>query len=159
MLLRSRQLDPFGLGSPVAILVVSSVIYCAIAYVILRRIKSPPSGRHLTVLTAIVILLAVSACVLSISPLWPRGVSQLAERERQLRVGLPLGSDLSSAEAFLQRQGIDSREFEAKAEEVVLQTADFKMVARPGDHVLSAIVPTDAAQISLRLQHRCRSCI
>jgi hypothetical protein len=73
-------------------------------------------------------------------------MSDLAEKEHILRDGLQIGSDLDSARAFLRGQGIDSYEHEKKVEEIVLQRADLKIVAQPGERVLSARVDTEAQQ-------------
>lgn len=159
LLVKSHSLDPFGLGSPVATLVFSSVIYSAIVYLMLHGSKITLSGRRFSAATVVTLLLAGLACVPSISPLWPRGVSELTEKERRLRDGLPLGSDLTSAQAFLRRQMVDFNKYEAKSEEVILQRADLE-IHRWARRLRAFNDSADRfGAISLRLPHRHRPCI
>jgi len=143
------RVHTLGFGPPIPVLTLNALVYSSAAYLVLERWIRP--NLH-TVKLALVFLampvvgLACLACIPSMSPLWPTGMSQLDERERTLREGLPTGSDLNSARGFLRGQGIDSYEYEAKSEETVLERGKLKIVAEPGDHILSAQVHTEAEE-------------
>ena len=134
------------LGSPVPVLICNAVIYSAAAYLVFHRLRYQLSAKGTLVIAAAALPLASLACVPSLNPLWPRGMSDLEEKERVLREGLPADSDLTSARAFLRGRGIDAYEYSATSEDVVLRRATVKVMAQPGDHVLSARVPTAAQQ-------------
>lgn len=106
----------------------------------------PVPARRTLLYSAGVSVLAYLACIPSFSPIWPRGMSELGERERFLNGRLSAASDLGSARAFLRAQGIDTYEYDETAEQVVLQRANFRIVAKPGEHVMSARVDTGAQQ-------------
>jgi hypothetical protein len=145
-ILGSVLIKTLGVGSPITVLILSALIYSAIAYVVIHRWKIQLPWSKTTIVAVPIVLLACLACAPSVSPLWPRGMSELAEKERMLREGIPAGSDLASAQAFLRRRGIDSYEYSANSEEVAPQRANVKVVAEPGDRILSARVPTEAQQ-------------
>ena len=134
------------LGPPVPVLVSNAAVYSAIAYLVFYCLTSRLSTTRTLVVAAVALPLAFLASVPNLNPLWPRGMSELEETERTLRQGLPADSDLTSARAFLRGRGIDSYEYSATSEEVVLQRANVRIIAQPGDHVLSARVPTAAEQ-------------
>jgi len=138
-----------GLGSPLALLAANAFIYSLIAFVALRfwiRLDASKAKR-LTVAVAIpVLILSSLACVPSASPIWPRNMSQLADEEEILRVGLPLGSTLDAARAFLRARAVNSHEYDISAEEPILQNARAKIVAKPGDRLISAQIDTEAQQ-------------
>jgi hypothetical protein len=138
------------LGSPVPILVINSVIYSAVAYLVFYRLKYHPSARRTAIVAVVAVLLPCLACVPSLDPLWPRKMSELDEKEHLLREGLQVGSDLHSVRAFLRGQGIEAYEYEPKAEEIVLQRTDLQIVAEPGERVLSARVDTEAQRYIAR---------
>lgn len=138
-----------GLGSPLAVLAANALIYSTLASVAFRfwiRLDAS-NAKRLTVAVAIpVLILAIFACVPSVSPIWPRGMSQLADEEKTLRAGLPIGSTLDAARAFLRASAVNSYEYEIRAEEPILQHAHTTIVARPGDRLISAQIDTDAEQ-------------
>ncbi len=138
-----------GLGSTLALLTANAIIYSAIAFVALRFWIRPDASKakRLTVAVAIpVLILATLACLPSVSPLWPRGMTQLADEEKILRVGLPVGSTLDAARAFLRAHAVNSDEYEISAEDPILQNAHANIVARPGDRLISAQIDTKAEQ-------------
>lgn len=118
------------LVSPVPVLALNAAIYSTIAYLLLHRLRYQLSKSKVLLLASGAVLLACLACTPSLSPLWPRGMSQMAEREKSLSDGLRPGSDLSSAQTFLRAQGIDLYEYNASEEQTVLQRADFKIVGK-----------------------------
>jgi hypothetical protein len=138
-----------GLGSPVVLLALNAIIYSVIAFVAFRFwVRFDLSKvRRVTVAIAIpVLIVAIVACIPSVSPLWPRGMTQLADEERILRSGLPLGSTLEAGRAFLRASSVDSHEYEISAEEPVFQNAHAKIMARPGDRLISAQIESEAEQ-------------
>jgi len=142
------------LGSPVPVLVINSVIYSAVAYLVFYRLKYHLSARRTAIVAVVAVLLACLACVPSLDPLWPQKMAELDEKEHILREGLQVGSDLNSVRAFLRSQGIEAYEYEPKAEEIFLQRTDLQIVAEPGERVISARVDTQAQQFpcSYRIQ-------
>jgi len=138
-----------GLGNAPAVLMVNSAFYSAIAYLVLRlwlRLDDRRLRLVAAVMVVPVVLVTYFACLPSASPIWPRGMSQLSEEEELLRGGLPVGSDLDSARAFLGSHGISAYEEDMDAEGVVYQDAHERMLAEPGYRVLSAKVRTEAGQ-------------
>ena len=146
MIVASQLFRMRWLGSPLPGLIFSGVIYAAVAFLILHRLRYRPTKTKTLIIAAVVVPLACVACIPSLSPLWPHGMSELGQKEQVLREGLRAGLDLTSAQAFLRRQGIDSYQFVAKSEEVVMQRANVRIVAEPSDQVLYARVPTGAEQ-------------
>jgi hypothetical protein len=137
------------LGSPLAVLAVNSIIYSAMAYVAVRfwlHLDIRNAKLLALALAVPVLLLASLACMPSVSPLWPRGMTQLADDEKTLRTGLPLGSTLDAARAFLRGRAVNSQEYEIRSEEPILQSAHARIVAKPGDWLISALIDTKAEQ-------------
>jgi hypothetical protein len=138
-----------GLGAPLALLAANAFIYSLISFVALGfwiRLNASKAKR-LTVAVAIpVLILSSLACLPSASPIWPRGMSRLADEEKILRTGLPVGSTLDDARAFLRARAVDSHEYEISDEEPILHNAHANIVARPGDRLISAQVDTKAEQ-------------
>jgi len=146
-----------GLGSPLALLAANAFIYSAIAFVTLRfwiRLDASKTKRLAVGLTIPALILAGMACMPSVSPIWPRGMTQLADEEKILRTGLPVGSTLDAARGFLRARAVDSHEYEISDEEPILRNAHTTIVARPGDRLISAQIDTEAEQFpcSYRIQ-------
>jgi hypothetical protein len=138
-----------GIFSPLPMLVIDCLIYSALAYLVLRRwLRTEFAERKLLTTLAFVPVgvLAYLACSPAASPLWPRGMSELTGQENFLRRGLPVGSRLDAARAFLHQRGISTYEEEVKSEQVVFQDVRTKLIAEPGERILSARVPTEAGQ-------------
>lgn len=138
-----------GVFSPLPMLLMDSLIYSTLAYFVFRRwVRFEFSRRRLLPALAVapVGLLVYLACVPAVSPIWPRGMSELTAQENSLGRGLPVGSSLDAARAFLRQRGIDTTEEEVVAERVVFQDVTIKLTAKPGERILFARIPTDAGQ-------------
>lgn len=137
------------LGSPIAVLVFSAIVYSLIFYLVLRRrsgFVSDKTKLATQILAVPVIVVASLACIPSMSPIWPQGMEELEAREKKLRDGLPASLSIESARSFLQKQGVPTSEELARNDEVVVQVADKKITAGAGDTVISGQVLTDAMQ-------------
>lgn len=148
-ILVSLLVKSWSLESPLALLAGNAFIYGAISLLVLRLwIRLDASkARCLTVAFTIpILILAGLACMPSASPIWPRGMLQLADEENTLRVGLPPGSTLAAGRAFLSARTVNPFEYEVHAEEPILQNAHATIVAKPGDRVVSAQIDTEAEQ-------------
>jgi hypothetical protein len=138
-----------GLGSPLALLAANTFIYSVIAFVALRfwiRLDASKAKRLAVGLIIPVLILAGVACMPSVSPISPRGMTQLADEEKILRVGLPVGSTLDVARAFLRSRSVNCHEYEISVEGPILYNAHAKIVAKPGDRLISAQIDTEAEQ-------------
>jgi hypothetical protein len=139
-----------GLGSPSLVLAANAIIYSAVVCVAFH-FWLRPNGRMAQLLTAAlaipVLLLATLACIPSVSPLWPRGMSQLADEEKALRIGLPLGMTLDGARGILSARGVNYYEYEIHTEGPILQNSRATVLAKPGDRLISAQIETNAEQL------------
>lgn len=111
-----------GLGPPVPLLVFNACFYSLVAYFVLDlwlRIELRKARLAVLFLAVPVLLVAWFACIPSMSPLWPQGMSELADKEKKLREGLPLGSNIESARTFLRTQKIEASEQPAQNGEVI----------------------------------------
>ena len=139
-----------GLGSPSLVLAANAIIYSAIACVAFHfwlRLDVRKAQLLIAALAIPILLLASLACIPSVSPLWPRGMAQLADEEKTLRTGLSLGTTLDGARAFLRARGADCYEYEIHAEEPILQNSRATIAAKPGDRLISAQIETNAEQL------------
>ena len=73
-------------------------------------------------------------------------MAQLAETENAFREGLPKGASLERSRAFLQARGVKLYEEKLTVQQVVLERGDTKLVAHPGDQLVSARIATNAGQ-------------
>jgi len=149
-LLASRLFRSDGLGPPLAVLAASALVYSTIAYVSFALWLRSANLRKLKSLTLYLsgpaLGLVGLACVPSLNPLWPQGMAQLAETENALREGLPKGASLERSRAFLQARGVKLYEEKLTVQQVVLERGDTKLVAHPGDQLVSARIATNAGQ-------------
>jgi hypothetical protein len=149
-LLASPFTHAIELGPPLRVLAANTVFYSAIGYLLLGHWVRRTDRRKLKsvaiILLAPTLVLACLTCVPSLNPLWPKGIGQLAEQVRSLRQGLPLGTNIDRARDFLQERGISSSEEEISVERVVLKNWNRTIVARPGERMIWARIPTKASQ-------------
>jgi hypothetical protein len=135
-----------GIGSPLAVLVANALVYSIVAYavIILRNMNAGTVGRATIRFVAPAAILFSLACIPALNPLWPHGMRELANQERELRAAFPLGTGLEQGRAILRSKGIEFREETASSREAVLERGDQRIVAAAGDQVLSAKFPTEA---------------
>ena len=147
-LLSAMLLHTQYFGEPLIVLAFDACLYSFITYVTLRRFRIGSQKERLAALTIVgpVLLVASMACIPAMSPLWPRGMLRLAEEEKSLKGGLPVGTSLDSARAFLVAQKVQTYDYEVRAEEPVLENAHARIVAKPGDQLVSARIETEAEQ-------------
>lgn len=139
-----------GLGSPSLVLAANAIIYSAIAYFAFHfwlRLDVRKVQLLVAALTVPVLILAGLACIPSVSPLWPRGMSQLANEEKALRTGLPVGMTMDGARALLSARGVSCYEYEIHTEGPILQNSRATILAKPGDRLISAQIETNAEQL------------
>jgi len=91
-------------------------------------------------------VLVILACVPTLDPLWPAGMSQLARQEAQLQEILPVGIDLEQARGVLRSQGIQSWEHVEKYDNVIFTRPEGSTSVASGDIVISAQIWTKAGQ-------------
>lgn len=134
--------------SPIAIFPVNILLYSVLALVIVfvccRKARTA-SLRVATIALAVGASILLSlACVPALNPLWPRGMTELARKEAELRDVFPVSIGLGQAEASMRTEGIQYWEHTYEATANVLSRADARIDAAAGDLVLSARVPTNA---------------
>jgi len=143
----SRSRD---LYSPLAVLGANAAIYAGLAYLLLGRyfsrinVEKARSSLTLSAVSAFVLVFLV--CIPSLNPLWPRGMRQREQEERELREGLLVGSRLDQSRAFLRARGIEVHEEQVKARLEVPRRRGPSFVLQPGDRLVSARITTDAGQ-------------
>lgn len=82
-----------------------------------------------------VIVLATLACIPSMNPLWPHGMTELARQESELQTALPLGMSLEQVRGVLNSRKIQFYESAEPSDGVVLQNPA-TMTAQAGDTVV-----------------------
>jgi hypothetical protein len=139
-----------GTDSPLAILLANFAIYSALVFVIASRLprveQRAESPRVILWLAFPVGVLVCLACIPTLDPLWPTGMTQLARREAQLHEILPVGIDLEQARGILHSQGIQFWEHVENDDSVILARPEGSINAVSGDTVVSAHIPTNAGQ-------------
>ena len=71
-----------------------------------------------------VTVLVSLACVPRLSPLWPRGITELTRKEKALQDSLPLNMEIETARRVLSSQGIAFREKTVTSQTVLLERQD-----------------------------------
>jgi hypothetical protein len=136
--------------SPEAILLANFLVYWAVAFVITSSSskvqRTAESGRVNLWLTFPVGVLVCLACIPTLDPLWPTGMTQLATREAQLHEILPVGMDLEEARRVLRLQGIPFAEQVEESDTVVLTRPEASIGATSGDSVVVGQIQTNAGQ-------------
>jgi hypothetical protein len=139
-----------GADSALAILIANFVVYSALTFVITsgssKVQRTAESGRVNLWLAFSVGVLVCLACIPTLDPLWPTGMTLLARREAQLHEILPLGMDLEEARRVLRSQGIVFGERVEESDEVVLTRPGTSISATAGDRVVFAQIQTNAGQ-------------
>ncbi len=138
-------------GPPLAVLAANALVYSGIAYAILfaycRNLKAATMRLAAIRLTAPALILLGLACIPALNPLWPRGMMELAKREKELQDLLPLGVGLEQARSVLRSKGIEFHEKTERAATVVLDNRHGVIVtAAPGDRTISSRLETEASQ-------------
>jgi hypothetical protein len=115
---------------------------------VLARSKGAETMRLAAIKLAVPVAFLVGlVCIPALNPLWPRGMTELASQEKNLREGLPVGMALEPARAFLRSQGIQFYENTEEKHGIILDDAKGATVtASPGDRVISARFQTAASQ-------------
>jgi len=139
-----------GTDSPLAILSADFFVYSALVFVIASSLsgirRTADSYRVRLWLAFPVGVLVCMACIPTLDPLWPTGMTQLARREAQLYEILPVGIDLEQARGALGSEGIRFWEQVQQSDRVVLTRPEGSISAASGDTVISAQIPTNAGQ-------------
>jgi len=147
-----------GLGSVPFVLGANAIFYSAIFFSVLFLTKhsiNVDSVRLLAVRLAIpTAALALIACTPRLSPVWPRGMVDLAKTEAGLQAAILPDMTLEQARTVLQSRGIEFEEEEEKSPVVVLQNADTTIQATTGDRLLTSRVHTNAEQFPCNYEVR-----
>jgi hypothetical protein len=137
-----------GFGPSLGVLAANALVYAGIAYagvsVFCRRVgveKMRLATFRLVVSMAILFSLA---CIPSLNPLSPRGMTELTTQERVLQEALPVGMGLQAARAVLRSKGIPFQEETETSKGILLKRKDRSIEAAAGDRILSARVQTEA---------------
>jgi len=130
-----------GWGPVISVLAIDAIVYSAIAFATLRYWLRPE--KHLMRSLVLILgppatVLGCLACVPKLSPVWPRGMDKLADEERSIRAGLPIGVGSNSARAFLMASGLDSSEQEIGRESLVFQAGKIGLTAQPAERAMWA---------------------
>jgi hypothetical protein len=139
-----------GADSPVAILSANFALYSLLIFLTASSfsgIQRIAESRRVSLWLAFPVgVLVCLACIPTLDPLWPSGMTQLAKREAQLHEILPVGIDLEHARGVLRSQGIQFWEQVQKSDSVILTRPEGDISAASGDSVVSAQIPTNAGQ-------------
>jgi hypothetical protein len=100
-----------GADSPVTVLSANFLVYSVVVFVVAsassevrRRAKLHPVSLWFALPVGVLVCMA---CIPTLDPLWPTGITQLAKREAQLHEILPVGIDLEQARGILRSQRIE----------------------------------------------------
>ena len=136
-----REGDP-----PLLILLANSLIYSALTLTGSFCLGQSRIWRRAIPWLAIPVgVLVCLACIPTLDPLWPIGMTQLARREAQLQEDLPLGMDLGQVREVLRSQKIQFTERVEESNSVVLMRPDSTITASAGDRTVFGEIQTEAA--------------
>jgi hypothetical protein len=146
----SALLPTNGLGQTLLIFTANMLAYSILVFAgitLFGRDMTLHKMRGTTFALAIPVAVLVSlACVPRLSPLWPRGITELARKEKALQDSLPLNMEVGTARRVLSSQGIAFREKTVTLPTVILERENRKISAAPGDHYIWARAETGAVQ-------------
>jgi len=137
-------------GPPLLVLAANVLVYSAAAYAGISFLYGGIAVQKMR-LAALRLVLPVAilvglACIPAVDPLWPRGMTKLAEQEKALQDALPVGMSVKGARNVLNSKRIQFQEQDEKSPEIVLQRQDKTITAAVGDRVISARLETEASQ-------------
>jgi hypothetical protein len=139
-----------GTDSPIAVLSANFLVYSVIVFVfastssgVRRRAESHPVSLWFALAVGVLVCMA---CIPTLDPLWPTGMTQLARREAQLHEILPIGIDLEHARGILRSQKIEFWEVVEKYDSIISTRPEGSLSAASGDTVVSGRVWTEARQ-------------
>jgi hypothetical protein len=139
-----------GLGAPLAILAGNAFFYSLVAFAIVsgRFRNATRTFARLTAVKLLVptVVLLFLACVPALNPLWPRGLTELTNQEKDLQQALPPGLLLDQARSVLSSNGMHVNETQETTKRTILQRDNKGVTASPGDRVLSARLETKASE-------------
>ena len=137
------------LGRALPVLAFNMVFYSCVTYAILRwklRFEAiKVKNLVLTLIVPVVVLMGL-ACTPHLSPLWPRGMERLRDREQSLRTDLPVGMNLMPARTVLKSAGLESSEEEIQERSLVFSNGKATLTAQPGEKAVFARSDTVAEQ-------------
>jgi hypothetical protein len=139
-----------GTNSPITVLSADFLVHSVIVFVatstfseVRRRVESHPPSLWFALAVEVLVCMA---CIPTLDPLWPTGMTQLASREAQLHETLPIGIDLAQARGLLRSQGIEFWEVVEKYDSIISTRPEGRLSAASGDTVVSAKVWTEALE-------------
>jgi hypothetical protein len=139
-----------GLGQTLLIFTANALAYSMLVFggiALFGRDMALHKIRATMFALAIPVAVLVSlAFVPRLSPLWPRGITELTRKEKALQDSLPLNMEVETARRVLSSQGIAFREKTVTLPTVVLERENRKISAAPGDHYIWARAETGAVQ-------------
>lgn len=137
-------------GPPLLVLPANALVYSAAAYARISLfcgdIAAPKMRLAVLRLVLPVAVLVGLACIPGVDPLWPQGMTELAEQEKTLQDALPIGMSLEGARNVLNSKRIQFQEQDEKSRETVLERQDKTITATAGDRVISTRLETEASQ-------------
>lgn len=144
------QALPTGSDSTLGVLAANCAVYSVLIFVIattVAGIRKRGESRRVNIWLAFPVgVLVILACVPTLDPLWPTGMSQLARQEAQLHEILPVGIDLEQARGVLRSQGIEFWEHVEKYDNVIFNRPEGSVSAASGETVISSQIWTKAGQ-------------
>jgi hypothetical protein len=139
-----------GADSPISVLSANFLVYSVVVFVVAstssevrRRAESHPVSLWFAFPVGVLVCMA---CIPTLDPLWPTGMTQLARREAHLHEILPIGIDLEQARGILRSQRIEFWEVVEKYDSIISTRPEGSLSAASGDTVVSAKVWTEARQ-------------
>jgi hypothetical protein len=144
-LVKSQEIDP-----PLLVLAANAIVYAAIAYAALCIFGGGVAAEKMRSLAIKLVfpvaILVGLVCVPVLNPLWPRGVMELTQQEKDLQDAFPLGMGVDEARTVLRSKAIRFQEQTMSSGTVVANRPDKSIRAAAGDRVISARLETQASQ-------------
>jgi hypothetical protein len=124
----------------------SGLVAFAVGFLMFRKAGLPQLRRIVGWSVLPVTVLAALACIPSMNPLWPHGMTELAQQESELQTAISLAMSLEQVRGVLNSRRIQFYESTQTSDGVVLQNAHTTMTAQSGDTVLVSRFDTEAFQ-------------
>jgi hypothetical protein len=138
----------FHSDSPLLLVTITAFVYSGLCYVLfsIKRDLGPSSLRLAAIRMVIpVALLVVAACIPTLDPLFPEGLTELKRQESALQNDLPEKMMIEDARAVLRSKKIQFNEFEPYPG-LVFQRGNAAMTASAGDRLIHSRFSTNARE-------------
>jgi hypothetical protein len=127
------------------LLLPGGLVAFAVGFLMFRKAGLQPLRRIAGWSVLPVAVLATLACIPSMNPLWPHGMTELARQESDLQTAIPVGMSFEQVRGVLNSRKIQFYESAEQSDGIVLQYPQERtMTAQSGDVVLVSRFDTEA---------------